>query len=1010
MLTDFLKSKHFKKFSLGIITGACLTAAVLLLANPYNSPIPRVSLWINNLENLFYDSYFKWESRNTEDEQTAEGEGVVFSKQSDESIYVVDIDEPSLAKLGQYNSWSRKIHADVINELSNGGAGAILFDILFKTADFGETQTVKTIQALQSISPDVEWDSISTSLKSKFNDDSLLVDAVQKSGISVAGLIFETSAAYQHKSQWEPFSTVEWQQRLGYKSTIPLSIADHPEQIEEKEILEGVFPELADASSAFGYSNAFPDPDGIIRNIALIHRFPSSELYPGTPQQIYTPFTLSGTLKIFDQDPDSIVIKMGSYIDIGKPFGIRKDSSGNLKTTYPTVTIPMLKHLKQELTEHKNFEKDTTQNQFLQVSTKVIAKNVGDYIELEIFDAQTLTERLSNALRKVTSDDLKNFTEEHEIDESITLKKSEEVEGNFVLEDTEEEEEVEISPYTVEVLEYFKDSIDNIKPGKPVHLSADLDISFDVISKKWISNIIVFSDDVLRNFRDTDLEAINNLKQGEIIRYGKNRKIPINEYGQMKIKYGSRYNTAKAKRSFRHISYYDVAKHRIDPGVYEGKIFILGSAAPALFDFVSAPHEENYPGVLLQATVLQNILRGDFMVSIDSKWQITISILFAIFFTLFALYAGNIFLFPALLFIFGGYLFIGNAFFNDGLYLGFAKPFLIILLTTLSSLLIKISFESRAKKFINEAFKQYISPELIKEMIDKEMKPTLGGTKSEISAYFTDIASFSTFSEKIGDPTKLVELLNEYLSAMTDTLTAHRGTLDKYEGDAIIAFFGAPMPLENHAQSACETAVSMQEKLLDLRKKWISEGDKWPTNVHEMHMRIGINSGDIVTGNMGSEMRKNYTMMGDNVNLAARLESAAKQYGAYIQISENTRKLLVPDTILYRSLDNIRVVGKSEPVKTFEVLGTPQSSNAEQLNKLIEIWEQAREAYLAMEWDKAIALFTKALDFEPHHPERDPGSKTTPSHVYITRCENYKENPPVAAGETWDGVFTATSK
>jgi adenylate cyclase len=151
-------------------------------------------------------------------------------------------------------------------------------------------------------------------------------------------------------------------------------------------------------------------------------------------------------------------------------------------------------------------------------------------------------------------------------------------------------------------------------------------------------------------------------------------------------------------------------------------------------------------------------------------------------------------------------------------------------------------------------------------------------------------------------------------------------------------------------------------------------------------------------------------MMGDAVNLAARLESAAKQYGAYIQISEDTQKHLEPGLFIYRSLDTIRVVGKSLPVKTFELLAKSDCENSDTLNKLVEIWEQARTAYLAMDWDKAQELFTQCLEFEPHLPERDPGSKTCPSLVYIQRCIAYRENPPVAPGETWDGVFTATSK
>ena len=414
--------------------------------------------------------------------------------------------------------------------------------------------------------------------------------------------------------------------------------------------------------------------------------------------------------------------------------------------------------------------------------------------------------------------------------------------------------------------------------------------------------------------------------------------------------------------------------------------------------------------MLTHATILQNILNDDFLVTLQERYQQIIVVLLALVCLLVGLYVKSYISIALSFVLMGGYLGIAYHYFEQGLYLGASKQIFVILFTNIIALIIQFYFETKEKRFLGNAFKQYISPELIDEMVNNEIMPTLGGSKSNITAYFTDIASFSTFSEKIGDPSKLVELLNEYLTAMTDTLLENKGTLDKYEGDAIIAFFGAPMPLPNHAQNACDSAVDMQTKLMALRKKWAGEGNKWPKVVHDMHMRIGINSGDIVTGNMGSTMRKNYTMMGDAVNLAARLESAAKQYGAYIQISEDTQKHLDEGRFIYRSLDTIRVIGKSQPVKTFELLAKPGCENEAQLYKLVEIWEQARTAYLAMDWDRAEKLFTECLDYEPHHPDRDPGSKTTPSHVYIKRCEAYKINPPVAQGETWDGVFTATEK
>lgn len=344
---------------------------------------------------------------------------------------------------------------------------------------------------------------------------------------------------------------------------------------------------------------------------------------------------------------------------------------------------------------------------------------------------------------------------------------------------------------------------------------------------------------------------------------------------------------------------------------------------------------------------------------------------------------------------------------------------------------IKVLTEERDKRFLKNTFSQYISPELIEIMYESKATPQLGGSSGIITAYFTDIQSFSTFSEKL-TATQLVELLNEYLTAMTDALLAEQGTLDKYEGDAIIAFFGAPMRVPDHAYRACKVAVTMQNTLIELRRKWQQEtagggrntknlppeewapDAKWPGIVHEMKMRIGINTGEIVTGNMGSATRMNYTMMGDSVNLAARLEAGAKQYGVYSMMSEfsygNTfeddsgNHLKVADLIEVRFIDNIMVVGKSEPVKVYELICL-KGDLTEKERRLIEIFNQAMEYYLAMAWDVAIEKFNESLAIE-----RFPEGKTTPSAVYIKRCRQFKENPPVPAGEKWDGVYRLTSK
>ncbi|NQV16515.1 adenylate/guanylate cyclase domain-containing protein, partial [bacterium] len=246
-------------------------------------------------------------------------------------------------------------------------------------------------------------------------------------------------------------------------------------------------------------------------------------------------------------------------------------------------------------------------------------------------------------------------------------------------------------------------------------------------------------------------------------------------------------------------------------------------------------------------------------------------------------------------------------------------PVTVIILVFLTNTIHRIVKEQRDKQFYKATFGTYISPELIEQMYLEKTTPELGGESGIRTAFFSDIQDFSRFSEQLS-AAQLVELLNEYLSRMTDILLQEGGTLDKYEGDAIVAFFGAPISQPDHARRACGTALKMQLAMKELRHKWQLEGDKWPERVHDMRMRIGINTGEIVTGNMGSGTRMNYTMMGDTVNIASRLESSAKQYGVYIQVGEQTHAE-VRDEFEWRFIDHVRVKGKSLAIKTFELLG-----------------------------------------------------------------------------------------
>ena len=316
--------------------------------------------------------------------------------------------------------------------------------------------------------------------------------------------------------------------------------------------------------------------------------------------------------------------------------------------------------------------------------------------------------------------------------------------------------------------------------------------------------------------------------------------------------------------------------------------------------------------------------------------------------------------------------------------------------------------EEKQKGRIKNMFGTYLAPELVNRMVESKEDPQLGGHEEVITAYFSDIQSFSTFSELM-PASQLVELMNEYLTACTDIVQEERGTLDKYIGDAVVAIYGAPLPVPDHAFRACTATIRVQKGIEELRKKWRSEGTKWPPIVHHLRARLGLNTGTAIIGNMGSRSRFSYTMMGDNVNLAARMESGAKSLGVYTMITEATKVEAEKhggEKIAFRFLDKIVVKGRTLPVPVYEVVGfrdeIPQSTV-----ECIGLHAQAIERYLAQDWDGAIQLFTKSAALELYQPSKAHFIESNPSLIMIERCHKMKEHPP---GPNWDGVFTMKEK
>ncbi len=336
---------------------------------------------------------------------------------------------------------------------------------------------------------------------------------------------------------------------------------------------------------------------------------------------------------------------------------------------------------------------------------------------------------------------------------------------------------------------------------------------------------------------------------------------------------------------------------------------------------------------------------------------------------------------------------------NESYVLPMVAPMVGIGVTYVSNILYRFLNEQKDKKFLKETFGAYISPDLIDQMYEEKQEPKLGGDAGYHTAFFSDIQSFSAFSE-VMEPEAMVKLMNEYLTEMTSILLDHQGTLDKYIGDAIVAFYGAPVPVENHELLACKTALAMEKKIVELREKWSHEDDK-PDLVHNLYHRVGLNSGPMVTGNMGSEMRMNYTMMGDTVNIAARLESSAKKYGVYIHVAENTYKK-VKDDFEWRTLDYVQVKGKKVPVHVYELL-SEKGQLDDDSTKMLAIFHKGLELYNAQKWSDALKKFEESAKLEDEFPTRP----TTPSKVYIYRCKHFMDNPP---DKDWDGVWTMTTK
>jgi adenylate cyclase len=440
-----------------------------------------------------------------------------------------------------------------------------------------------------------------------------------------------------------------------------------------------------------------------------------------------------------------------------------------------------------------------------------------------------------------------------------------------------------------------------------------------------------------------------------------------------------------------------------------GKILLVGETASGLTDIGTSPLNKLSPLVLVHLNALENILTGDYLRPI-ARWPGLLLLLAVGLGAAWVLdrrkFGVYLLCVPLLVFVaMAGAL---AALVTGNFMVPMAVPMAAFGLQQVFVAAQKIREEQAQRERIRRMFGAYVSPELVRRMVEARAEPQLGGHEDEITAFFSDIQGFSSFSEVLS-PVDLVELLNEYLGSMTDILQEQGGALDKYIGDAMVAMFGGLVPLADHARKACETAMRMQMKQAELRAYWQSQGDRWPPLVHAMRTRIGLNSGRVVVGNMGSKHRFNYTMMGDVVNLAARCESGAKSFGVYTLVTEETVKLAraAGCACVFRALDRIVVKGKTLPVEVYELTALSPEHLPEGGARCLELFAEGRAHYLKQEWTEAIRCFEEAMPLEPMQPERDAGVENNPSLLMRARCEKLQAHPPAA---DWDGVYRMATK
>ncbi len=469
--------------------------------------------------------------------------------------------------------------------------------------------------------------------------------------------------------------------------------------------------------------------------------------------------------------------------------------------------------------------------------------------------------------------------------------------------------------------------------------------------------------------------------------------IPTTREGRIVVNYRTVNESATGFfSSFPTYSALDILSEKIGKEKLEGKIVFIGTSAVGLKDLRAIPLTQHFSGVEVHATMVDNILAGD-MLSRPS-WIVGVDalsiLIIGVFITLLVNRGRSWLSFVVSITVIVALMKVALVLLEKWHFV-FVPSWVIISIMIIYPTLTMIKFwqEEYQRKKVRNMFGTMVSKDVLRFLETNPESFSLSGRRADATMMFSDVAGFTTISESL-DPAKLSELLNKYLSPMTKIIMDRNGYVDKYEGDAIMAEWGVPFPLNDHAVQACHAALEQQKKLAEIRDELKAQYG------HELYVRMGINSGVVTAGNMGSEGRFQYTVMGDAVNLSARLEPANKDYGTSIMIGENTHAL-VKDSFVTRQLDRIVVKGKTVPIAIYELVAV-RGMCSEAKGNVIALYEQGLKLHWEQKWSESIEAFTQALKL-------DGGDK--PSINMLNRVMYYQQVPP---GEGWGGEFVRFSK